>query len=309
MPPARCPVKSRLLLLFPLVSVLLCASSPPALGLPGPDTTGNTTMLIRCDDAGMCHAVNVALREVLDTGMPVSVSVMFACPWYREAVETLGKYRNVSVGVHLTLNAEWKNYRWGPVAGQSAVPGIVDSDGYFFPSRAALFAHKPDTVEVERELIAQIERALRTGLKIDYLDYHMSAAVSTPEMRRVVERLAHRYSLGISRYFGEEDVEGWYAVPPELKKGTLLRVAAARRGGPPGLLVFHVGLETPEMDALVDMNTFGLDRMSAHRQAELRALTSPEFRKLVADRRIRLETYADLIRERGLGAMKAPMEK
>ncbi|HTY59483.1 MAG TPA: ChbG/HpnK family deacetylase [Bacteroidota bacterium] len=298
----------RLLFLRSLAGALLCASSPAAICLPGGDTTGSTAFLIRCDDAGMCHAVNVALREVLDTGMPVSVSVMFACPWYREAVETLRQFRHVSVGVHLTLNAEWKNYRWGPVAGQSAVPSLVDSDGYFFPSRAALFANRPDTADVERELGAQIERALRTGLRIDYLDYHMSAAVSTPELRRVVEHLARRYGLGISRYFGEEDVEGWYAVSPELKRATLLRVAAARKGGAPGLLVFHVGLETPEMDALVDMNSFGLAQMSAHRQAELRALTSPEFRRLLADRRIRLETYADLIRERGLDAMKAPRE-
>ena len=63
------------------------------------------------------------------------------------------------------------------------------------------------------------------------------------------------------------------------------------------------------MDALVDMNSFGLAKMSAHRQAELRALISPEFRKLVADRRFRLETYGDLIRQQGLDAMRAPPEE
>jgi len=40
--------------------------------------------------------------------------------WWAE--ETMKKYPNVSVGVHLTLTAEWKYYRWGPVLGQSAVP-------------------------------------------------------------------------------------------------------------------------------------------------------------------------------------------
>ncbi len=34
----------------------------------------------------MCHAVSMAIGEVLETGIPVSVSVMFACPWYQEAV-------------------------------------------------------------------------------------------------------------------------------------------------------------------------------------------------------------------------------
>ena len=69
-------------------------------------------ILIRCDDIGMCHAVNMAAKEVLETGMPVSMSVMVPCPWFTEAVELLKKYDNVSIGIHLTLNAEWKQYRW-----------------------------------------------------------------------------------------------------------------------------------------------------------------------------------------------------
>ena len=292
-----------------LILLFLSASGTPAICGGGGGSAGRSAMLIRCDDAGMCHAVNMAIREVIGTGMPVSVSVMFACPWYQEAVEILRGRENISVGVHLTLNAEWKNYRWGPVAGRSAVPSLVDSEGLFFPSRAALFAHSPDPAEVERELRAQIGRALRCGLKIDYLDYHMSAAVSTPELRRIVERLAREYRLGISRYFREEDLQGWYAVPVEAKKDTLLRLAGSVAGGPVRLLVFHVGLESPEMDALVDLNPFGPGKMSAHRQAELRALTSPEFQKLLKDKGVRLETYADLIREFGLDRMRAPADE
>ena len=270
------------------------------------DPSGPTTFMIRCDDAGMCHAVNQALREVIATGMPISVSVMFACPWYREAVEILRGHEGVSVGVHLTLNAEWKNYRWGPVAGRCAVPTLVDSEGYFYPSRAELFSHAPDTVETERELRAQVVRALRCGLRIDYLDYHMSAAVSTPAFRRIVERLAREYGLGISRYFGEEDLEGWYAVPPAAKKDALLARAAAAEGGPPRLLVFHVGLTGTEMDALEDLNSFGLKGMSSHREAELRALTSPEFRQLLSSKGVKLRTYADMKANPGPAGMKRP---
>jgi hypothetical protein len=299
----------RLWLCFLLIPPVFLAVPPALCQEGGVGRSEPVPMLIRCDDAGMCHAVNMAIQEVIGTGMPVSVSVMFACPWYREAVEILKESRNVSVGVHLTLNAEWKDYRWGPVAGRSAVPSLVDSEGFFFPSRAAFFAHGPATADVERELRAQIERALRSGLKIDYVDYHMSTAVSTPELRRVVERLAHEYRLGISRYFQEVDVQGWYAVPAEAKKDTLLRLAGAPGGGPLRLLVFHVGLETPEMDALIDMNPIGPKEMSRHRQAELRALISPEFRKLLKDGGVRLETYADVIREVGLDRMRAPADR
>ena len=73
-------------------------------------------LLIRSDDAGMSHSVNMALQRLMDTGLPVSVSVMFTCPWYQETVEILKRHPKVAVGIHLTLNSEWKNYRWGPVS-------------------------------------------------------------------------------------------------------------------------------------------------------------------------------------------------
>jgi predicted glycoside hydrolase/deacetylase ChbG (UPF0249 family) len=264
------------------------------------------TVMIRCDDIGMCHAVNMAAKQVIDSGMPFSASVMFACPWYQEAVELLRRHPEVSVGVHLTLNAEWKNYRWGPVAGAGAVRSLVDSTGYFLPSRALLFGQNPKVDEVERELRAQIDRAMRSGLHIDYLDYHMGAAVNTPELRSLVERLAGEYHLGISRYFGEEDIEGYYDAPPEDKTGKLLDLAAHVHGGAPQLFVFHIGMRTPEMDALVDQNDFGLKEMSRHREAELHALLSPGFRRALEDQRVEFLTYRRLIDREGLDAMKRP---
>jgi chitin disaccharide deacetylase len=263
-------------------------------------------VLIRCDDIGMCHTVNTAIKEVLDTGLPISASVMFACPWYQEAVDILKSYKNVSVGIHLTLNAEWKTYRWGPVAGRSAVPSLVDNEGFFFPSRALLFANNPTLDDIERELRAQIERAVRSGLTIDYVDYHMGAAVQTIATREVVEKLAREYHLGISRYFGEVDVEGWYSSPIESKKDTLLKRVHSLAPGAMKLFVFHIGQATPEMNALIDLNPFGPKDMSRHRQAELQALVSAEFRSLLLDRNVLLKTYADLKKEIGIGNMKRP---
>lgn len=263
-------------------------------------------LLIRCDDIGMNHAVNQATKQLLESGLTISTSVMFACPWYQESVDILKKHPNVSVGVHLTLNAEWKHYRWGPVLGAAAVPSLVDSNGYFFPTRASLFASKPKTGEVERELRAQIQRAVQSGLRIDYLDYHMGAAVTTLELREVVEKLAKEFGLAISRYFGEEDMEGVYRASVEHKKDTLLAVVTRLQPGAVQLLVNHIGLETPEMSTLVDMNQTGLPEMSKHRHAELRALLSPEFRSLILKSEIKLVTYKDLIREQGLGVMKRP---
>jgi chitin disaccharide deacetylase len=281
-------------------------------GISGAQSRGVTPaqpeILIRCDDIGMCHTVNSAFKEVIDTGLPVSASVMFACPWYKEAVEILKAHKNISVGIHLTLNAEWANYRWGPVAGRSAVPSLVDNEGFFFPSRSTLYSNNPKLDEIERELRAQIERAVGTGLRIDYVDYHMSAAVQTLETRAIVEKLAHEFKLGISRYFGEEDVDGWYSSPVGGKKDTLLQRLGKMEPGTLKLFVFHIGLDTPEMGALIDLNPTGLAQMSRHREAELRALTSPEFRSLVKARNIRLKTYSDLTKEPGLERMQRPVQ-
>ncbi len=274
--------------------------------LPAATPAQEIPVLIRCDDIGMCHTVNTAAQQVIESGIPFSASVMFACPWYQGAVELLRRHPEVSVGVHLTLNAEWKEYRWGPVAGAEAVPSLVDSCGYFFPSRALLFSHNPVVAEVEKELRAQIGRAVQSGLRIDYLDYHMGAAVSTIALREVVERLAREYGLAISRYYGEEDVGGYYNAPPEKKAENLLTLASGLKSGAPNLFVFHIGLETPEMNALTDQNAVGLSGMSRHRHAELNALLTREFRQILEGQGARLITYRDLIQQRGLDSMRRP---
>lgn len=263
-------------------------------------------VLIRCDDIGMCHAVNVAAKQVLETGIPVSMSVMVPCPWFAEAAEMLKQYPNVSVGIHLTLNSEWKQYRWGPVAGVAAVPSLVDSLGSFFPSRGALFGNNPKLSEIETELRAQIEKALHAGLKIDYLDYHMGAAVQTLETRAIVEKLAAEYKLGISRYYDEVGIEGWYfATPADKKDSMLLKLKTLQPGGTK-LFVIHVGLDTPEMNAMEDANPWGPKDMSLHRHAEFKALLSPQFQQLLQDPKYRLVNYRMMNEEKGLKAMKRP---
>ncbi len=276
------------------------------LGLNARQNDGPVEILIRCDDIGMCHAVNMATEKLIETKLPFSASVMFTCPWYQEAVKILKDQPHVSVGVHLTLNAEWLNYRWGPVAGQFAVPSLVDSSGYFLPSRAAFNANKPKLNEIETELRAQIERALNSGLKIDYVDYHMGTAVDKPEYRAILEKLAAEYNLAISRYLGEEDMDKMYDDPIEHKQDSLLVYLDGIDNKKVNLLVCHIGLDLPELAAMEDRNEYGLDEMSRHREAELKALLSPEFRKALVEKHIRLINYKDLIPRVGMENMKQP---
>lgn len=270
--------------------------------------TGNKVLLIRCDDIGMSHGVNMAAKELIDAGLKFSVSVMVPCSWFDEAVDILKDAHQVSVGIHLTLNAEWKNYRWGPVAGVSAVPSLVDSVGYFFPSRALFFANNPKLDEVELELRSQIEKALKAGLKVSYLDYHMGTAVDNMEMRKIVEKLAAEYNLAISRYFGEVDIESMYSVEIEQKENHLIKALDELKEDQLNLLVCHIAKDNDEMQAMIDQNPFGLKEMSRHREAELIALLSAVRNNEFHKRGITLINYNDLINERGLESMKSPVD-
>ena len=255
----------------------------------------------------MSHSVNMALERLIESGLPVSVSVMFACPWYQETVDILKRHPAVSVGVHLTLNSEWKNYRWGPVSGRGTVPTLVDDEGYFFPTSEALYERHPDLKEVERELRAQIDRALRSGLKIDYVDYHMGTVSRYPEFREIAERLAHEYKLGMSQYFGEARGNPQYEAAPKAKPDSLVSFVQHLKPGV-SLLVTHVGIDNDELGALLDMNTDGgLPEMSKNRQGELDAITSMRFRDAVKARAVRLITYRQLIEMQGLQSMQRPV--
>jgi len=259
-------------------------------------------VLLRLDDIGMNHSVNLAIEQVAKTGMPISVSVMFACPWYQEAVEILRKYPNVTVGVHLALNSEWRNYRWGPVLGKAGAPSLVDANGYFHPSVPAFLQSKYDLGEVERELTAQMDRAIKSGLRIAYVDPHMGSALATPQLREVTERIARKYGVGISGWFGENYRSIWGA-PVAAKKQTVLEYIASAKLDQPNLIEVHVAERTPEMEVIVDMNAPEQNAPGAgvvdHRKAELDAMLSPELADLVKTGKIRLVNYQQVIARAG----------
>jgi len=297
----------RLIRTVTLLSWMLSASSVTFVSAQTSTPTA-VSLVIRTDDIGMSHSVNMAMQKLVATGMPISVSVLFACPWYQEAVEILKQHPNVSVGIHLALNSEWKNYRWGPVAGSTAVPSLVDANGFFFPSSEALHQHNPSVAEVEKELRAQIDRALRSGVKIDYVDYHMGTATRYPEFREVTERLAREYGLGMSEYFGEAEDAPQYSAAPAQKGDSLVAMINRLKPGL-NLVVTHVGIDDAELGALLDMNTDQpLPDMSKNRQGELTALTSPRFTAALKARNVELLTYRDLIAREGLKSMRRPVE-
>lgn len=294
-----------------LASLLVAVTITAAPRVAAAQATAAPEVLLRLDDVGMNHSVNMAIEKVAATKMPFSVSVLFACPWYQEAVEILKKNPQIAVGVHLALNSEWRGYRWGPVLGKGGVPSLVDSAGYFRSSGEGFLASAYDLGEVERELSAQVERALASGLKISYVDAHMGTALATPQLREVTERVARKYGLGISTYFGESYFTLW-GEPVQQKKTVLLAHLGQAKRDTVNLIEVHVAERTPEMEAIFDMNAPEQNApeagVVAHRKAELETMLSPELAALVRTGKIRLVTYQTMMSRVGPAGMKRPAQ-
>jgi len=140
---------------------------------------GAKVLILHVDDAGMSHDSNDGVEQATGQGVATSTSVMMPCPWVPEMVAYIKDHPNLDAGLHLTLTSEWQNYRWGPLAGKSNVPGLVDKQGCFYPAVVAVyFSAKPD--EVDKEIRAQLDRALAMGFKPTHLDSHMGTLFSKP---------------------------------------------------------------------------------------------------------------------------------
>jgi hypothetical protein len=137
-------------------------------------------LILHMDDAGMSHDSNIGIEQVLEKGAARSLSVMMPTPWVPEIVHYIKAHPGTDAGLHLTLTSEWHEYRWGPLAGAPAVPGLVDPEGALWSSVAGVVMHaKAD--EVDREMRAQIERAERMGFHPTHLDTHMGTVYAKPE--------------------------------------------------------------------------------------------------------------------------------
>ncbi len=158
--------------------------------------TNAKLLMIHADDAGLSHSENQATIQALEKGIVNSYSIMVPCPWFHEMAIFAKNNPNFDCGIHLTLTCEWETYRFGPVLPVSEVPSLVDEHGHFFKKREQLREYaKPE--EVQKELRAQIEKALEFGLNPSHLDSHMYSVGAHPEFFEVYKSLGEQYNLPV----------------------------------------------------------------------------------------------------------------
>lgn len=257
-------------------------------------------LLIRGDDIASSHGANLGCIQAYQEGIMRSVEIMVPCAWFPEAVSMLRENPGLDVGVHITLTSEWENMKWRPLTQASS---ITDENGFFFPmiwpndrfpEDRTLRGSEWKLEEIEAEMRAQIELAIRHIPQVSHLSCHMGCSGWDERVAEVYDRLAKEYKLEINT--GELGVERFPVYPRG--ESAQERITAFIEGlnqlepGKTYLFVEHPARAGQEMQAI---GHEGYENVNEDRQMVLEMFTSEEVKKVIEERGISLISYADLV--------------
>lgn len=264
-------------------------------------------LIIHADDLAVSHSEDAASFDALDKHAITSASIMVPCPWLTEVAAYAKAHPDADLGLHLTFNAEWKTDRWGPVESKDNVSSLVDPDGYLW-SEVPPAMQRFKAEEAEREIRAQIERAIAIGIHPTHLDSHMGALFLRPDLFAAYVKVAHEYKLpflarltpdtpsALSGLLSEKDllVNAVVIATPNVTPANWKNFYLdAIKNLKPGLseLIVHLAYDDAESQAVMVGHP---DYGAAWRQRDYDVIISTEFRKALEDNHIVLVHWSDL---------------
>jgi predicted glycoside hydrolase/deacetylase ChbG (UPF0249 family) len=299
----KCAVASLLLIFAATVASAQNKTVAERLGYPA----DSKLLIVHGDDLAIAHSEDVASFEALEKSAVTSASIIVPGPWLTEVAAYAKAHPDADLGLHLALTSEWKTYRWVSVESKDKVPSLFDPSGYLWPETLpAVDNIKPE--EAEREIRAQVERAMALGIHPTHLDSHMGVLFSTPELFAVYVKVAHEYKLPflavripnapaqLLSALSEKDVvlDSVVIANPTVHANEWRDFYVnAVKNLKPGLteIIVHLGHDDAELQAVtVDHPDYG----SAWRQRDFDVMTSPEFKKALEENHIILVRWKDL---------------
>lgn len=264
-------------------------------------------LIIHADDLAVAHSEDTASFDALDRHAVSSASIMMPCPWLTEVADYAKAHPDADLGLHLTVTSEWKTYRWGPVASKDQVPSLLDGNGYLWPD------NEPATKNIkaedaEREIRAQIEKAMSLGIHPTHVDSHMGEFFERPDLFAVYLKVAHEYKLpflaaltpnaprALTSQLSPNDLvldNVLMAYPEVPVAGWKNFYLDAIKNLKPGLteMIVHLGHDDAELQAItVDHPDYG----AAWRQRDYNVITSPEFKQALEDNHVVVIHWSDL---------------
>lgn len=201
-------------------------------------------LILHVDDAGMSYSSNMGVEKVFKRGVANSTSVMMPCPWVPQIVRYIKEHPGIDAGLHLTLTSEWEDYRWPPLAGGAAVPGLIDSTGSLWTDVNDVVKHA-SAIEVDKEIRAQLARAEKMGFHPTHFDSHMGTLFASPAFMEKYIQLGIENQIPIVFPGGHNT-----AIQDETK----LSDAVIRQFQQQGKLIWNAGL--PVLD---DLHNYSYD--------------------------------------------------
>ena len=153
-------------------------------------------VIFHADDVGMCQAALTAYANMVDFGLLSSAAVMVPCPWFPATAAFVRNHpqrEQLDLGIHLTLTSEWDAYRWGPISSSDPATGLLDDEGYFYRDEES-FRKNGIVTAVQKEIAAQVERAIAAGIDPTHIDNHM-LSIFHPTFLPSYFQLAQEYHL------------------------------------------------------------------------------------------------------------------
>ena len=151
-------------------------------------------LIIHGDDIGVSHSVNIASFDGYKNNAINSGSAMIPSPWIKEVAAFHKKNPNYDIGLHLTLTAEWKNYKWDGVSSSNEITSLLNTDFEFYDNTSDVNKNA-DPEEVRKELQAQIDFSRQIGLNPTHIDTHMGALAVNKKLWRVYIEVGHKNKL------------------------------------------------------------------------------------------------------------------
>jgi len=258
-----------------------------------------TRLIVRGDDMGYTHSGNEALIKCYKEGIETSIEVIVPSPWFKEAVKLLNQNPGVDVGIHLAITSEWENIKWRPL---TDCKSLRDSNGYFFPMVFAnknypgqsINENKWNMADIEKELRAQIEMALKYIPRISHISNHMGFFNLSPEVKSLAKKLAREYKIDIDldeykvtnvRYEGPSKTSAE-------KISSFLKMLDELEPGKTYWFIDHPGLDNDELRAVWHI---GYENVAEDRQGVTDVFTSDKVKAAIKEKNIQLIGYRDLI--------------
>lgn len=269
-------------------------------------------LIINADDLGAGDPTDQGIIEAFTRGIVSSASLLANGPSFNSAVKKALSL-SLPTGVHLNLS------EGAPLAG--SIAGLTDSNGKFpgkVESRKRFLTGKIDSVSLQNEFIAQIDKVKAAGLQPDHIDTHQHCGLFPAVTAALV---AAAQASGIKRMRLAQPIRPAKEDPPpplgddmhlyrQLAPDMAEQFISAGIVTPDGLLGMPLldRLDETHLSRILTQLTPGTWELMVHpgyfdpnrafagskREMELTALTSDNIKALIQQKKINLISFKEL---------------